>query len=387
MERELRVRGGAREKEREKSSRSQAVSSNKQRVLDWMWRTGEGLCAFQFVGMGTNGDAGQNWQEVALAVADAHPSAFDLVSYSEDEAFAAFVRRTCEDLHAGKDTKATPTPSSHTDLAQLDFGLFTARPTLRALVGQSAPVVWLTLNAIWPELLAKFLQMIWCIPIPEESCVRQRLVPYPNVYCYSSQHLPLACAGFVGLVCWCIGIPLSLYLRIWRLRDRQDPECRRRYGFFMQGLDPGFWWWDLLVKRADIAIMLLVAYTSVANDEKAKLLIFALLSGLVLAMTSSFRPYANSQSQILDLLECSLLLARFILFSVVALLLIFFPSTEMTWVWAVLALVVLCWTGVFAALHIIAQVLRAVSSSTKVATSLASCSLVQLSCRVRAQCW
>ena len=99
------------------------------------------------------------------------------------------------------------------------------------------------------------------------------------LYAGASIILKLALIASIGLVVWCIGVPLLLFLRIYKLKDRQNPENGRRYGFFIEGYEPGFWYWDIIVKRFDIALMNLVTYTSLADDEKAKLLLFPFISG------------------------------------------------------------------------------------------------------------
>ena len=39
-------------------------------------------------------------------------------------------------------------------------------------------------------------------------------------------------------------------------------ESRLRcFGYFFQGLEPKFWWWDILVKRADVGVMMLARLT------------------------------------------------------------------------------------------------------------------------------
>ena len=229
----------------------------------------------------------------------------------------------------------------HPEASHLDFGLFSPFPSVKRLLIQTEPVIWLTQLALWPELVSEFLQLIRCSPMPQDRDdgaldYVQRLLPYPNIECWKQDHNALMVVAALGLTFWCLGIPALLFLRIWMLSDRQDPENYRRFGFFIQGLAPQFWYWDLIVKRADIALMLLVAYTSIANDDNAKLLLFPLISGMQLGISTWTKPYANCQSQILDVLEFVLLTSRFALFSTVAILLIFFPSAEIIWLWALL---------------------------------------------------
>ena len=118
------------------------------------------------------------------------------------------------------------------------------------------------------------------------------------------------------------------------------------------------WWWDLLIKRADIALMMLIAYTSLVEDQTAKLFVFAFISGILLCLTTWFKPYSKNQAEILDILETSLLTTRFVLYFVVAMLLIIFPSATTTRMCALFVLVMLISVCAFAFLHIFAQALR-----------------------------
>ena len=104
--------------------------------------------------------------------------------------------------------------------------------------------------------------------------------------------------------------------------------------------------------------MNVITYTNLANDEKAKLLLFPFMSGVQLALCAWCRPFTNSQAEILDFLEMCLLSFRFILFSMVAVMLIFNPSAEMTWVLAGLLVFLLSMVCGYFALHVAAQFLR-----------------------------
>lgn len=188
--------------------------------------------------------------------------------------------------------------------------------------------------------------------------VEQRLLPHPDIVCWSADHFASAMIAGIGLIVWCALVPIFLFLRIWKLKDRQSPENFRRYGYFIEGYEPQFWYWDILVKRTDIGLMNLVTYTSLADDEKAKLLLFPFISGGMLAVAAWCQPFANTQAEILDFLEMSLLSFRFLLFSAVCMLLIFNPSPVVTYVVAgVLALFIgiIC---IYFGLHILVQFLR-----------------------------
>ena len=179
-----------------------------------------------------------------------------------------------------------------------------------------------------------------------------------DVVCWSADHFFTALIACLGLLIWCAAVPVLLFLRIKALKDRQSPENFRRYGYFIEGYEPQFWWWDIIVKRADIGVMNIITYTSIADDSKAKLLLFPFVSGCMLAISAWCKPFANSQAEILDFLEMCLLSFRFVLFSIVCLLLIFNPSKELIYACAgVLAFMLTCICGYFG-LHVLVQFLK-----------------------------
>ena len=61
-----------------------------------------------------------------------------------------------------------------------------------------------------------------------------RLMPNPDIVCWSTEHYPSAFLAVLGLVIWCFGIPVTLALRVLRLQDRQSPE-NYRPPFFLRG--------------------------------------------------------------------------------------------------------------------------------------------------------
>eukprot|EP00439_Symbiodinium_sp_Y106_P016148 s1282_g2.t1 len=274
-------------------------------------------------------------REVSAAVADAYTVRALITAAAEEELFRALVlaqavleepqtqvlrRQEAEENGEvaidGVFSDDEGSAAKEVDLETLDLGLFTKSPGAARLFHQCIPVIWVTLINMWPGLLSQYLQMIWCKPVSGEEGVVMRLQPHPDVECWSlreetGDHLPIAYIAIIGLSVWCIGIPLLLYLAIWRLKDRNTQENYRTwrflsqltYGYFIDGFEPAYWWWDILIKRGDVAIMMLVTYTSVADDEKAKLLIYPFISGGHLAITAWCRPFLNNQAEILDFLE------------------------------------------------------------------------------------
>ncbi|CAJ1379694.1 unnamed protein product [Effrenium voratum] len=243
------------------------------------------------------------------------------------------------------------------DLEALDFSLFTKSPSLGKLLVQSLPVLWVTSINIWPRLLTEFLQLIWCKGIAQDETVVQRLFPDPEVVCWSAGHALIAGLAVLGLIVWCIGLPLLLYLRLL-CHDRFAADVYRRFGYFIEGLEPQWWWWDIVVKRADIACMMLVTYTSFTDDDKVKLLVYPFLSAVQLFLSLWCKPFLNSQAEILDMLELCLLSSRCFFFYAISIILLFNPDAVLCWIIAGFVIAIFGAMALYLLAHIAAQMLR-----------------------------
>jgi len=245
-----------------------------------------------------------------------------------------------------------------------DLGLFTPTPRFASLPMQSMPVLWLSLSTSWPVLLKNFLEMIWCSPLSEDDgtgqlITKQRLQPVPDIVCWSKDHSVLYAFALSGLLVWCVGGPVVLYLRILHLgEERQSANNLRTFGYFIQGYEYNYWWWDLVTKRFDIGVMMIITYTSIAPDDKAKLMLLPFVSGVMLALNAWNKPLINVQAEILDVVESSLLGFRFLMFSMIAAMLIFNPSAEVNWVGAVFLALSAFFVFFIFAIHTVAQIAR-----------------------------
>ena len=113
-----------------------------------------------------------------------------------------------------------------------------------------------------------------------------------------------------------------------------------------------------MLKRADIAFMMLVTYTSITNDDKARLLIYPFLSAVQPFLSLWCKPFLNAQAEILDFLELCLLSSRCGLFYAVSVVLLFSPDAVTTWLIAGFVIVLLVTVALYMAARILAQILR-----------------------------
>ena len=96
-----------------------------------------------------------------------------------------------------------------------------------------------------------------------------------------------------------------------RTPNRFRPDVMRHYGYFFSGLSPPYWWWEILVKRADAVLLMGITYTNIVPDERAKLLWYAFVSGAMLALHNQCKPYDKRQCGIVDTAETFALAVRF----------------------------------------------------------------------------
>ena len=244
----------------------------------------------------------------------------------------------------------------------LDFGLFESKPGLFSLVHQSMPIIWIGLISLWPVLMAAFLRMIWCVPIPQEGDdgvgFTYRLLPSPDIECWEATHIPAAAVALAGLLVWCVGVPALLACRLFLMPDRHGPENYRRYGFFLQGYEQAYWWWDVIAKRVDVGSMMLIAYTSLVPTPEAKLMLYPAISGIQLFLSAWLRPFTNQQAGLLDVLEMLLQMTRFLLFTTVAAVLILAPHTTTVQLLAILLLIAVLAAASYLLIQVVAQFLK-----------------------------
>ena len=140
--------------------------------------------------------------------------------------------------------------------------------------------------------------------------------------------------------------------------DRFAADVYRRFGYFIEGLEPQWWWWDIVVKRADIACMMLVTYTSFTDDDKVKLLVYPFLSAVQLFLSLWCKPFLNSQAEILDMLELCLLSSRCFFFYAISIILLFNPDAVLCWIIAGFVIAIFGAMALYLLAHIAAQMLR-----------------------------
>lgn len=182
---------------------------------------------------------------------------------------------------------------------------------------QASTVLLIVLYTIWSDITGRLFEYLQCEPyrLYEGGQVQEQLVGrwmlHPDVRCDEEPFWQIMLCASCGLVLWSFGIPVVIFIVISRLgKKRFTPEYIGYYGFFYQGFEPSYWYWDLTVKRFDVFAMTAVAHTNIVPDVRAKLLWYMLQSGIMLALHNFCKPLDERRAGLLDFIESFALSVR-----------------------------------------------------------------------------
>jgi len=232
------------------------------------------------------------------------------------------------------------------------MGLYRRSPTIKQFLSDMRPLIYVGLYTMWYPTTKRLLLLIHCdaqtedvgAVIEERTQQLQRWAQEANLVCFEGTHLLISFFAVTGLSIWSFG--LLAYLG-WAIRshakDMTDPDVQRRFAYFVSGMEPDKAYWDVLVKKMDNLFTIVITFTSVAVDKKAKLLCYAALAGVFLVIHVQFTPFDDRKNLLCDRIEFLGLVARFFTFGLFELLLIFQPSLQVAAIAASCTLVLSGW--------------------------------------------
>jgi len=141
------------------------------------------------------------------------------------------------------------------------------------------------------------------------TCVeldRLRLQYDLEVLCGSEHHRAWFLTSIFGLSLYGLGIPLIMFVKLYRVRNRLlDLPVRRIYGFLYNGFEPHCYYFEVVYMLRKVLILLSVTIPV----KYARTLVVLCLSFFFLALHIFFNPYDNRYFFVLDRLETMSLLA------------------------------------------------------------------------------
>lgn len=217
------------------------------------------------------------------------------------------------------------------------FGFFRKSPSARQFFSDFRPLFWIALYSMWYETTKRLLLMLHCISNIEEledgsKKIKLRWAKQMNMVCYEGTHFTVAMIAIIGLCVWSAGLLLVLLFLIRRhKKDMQtDPQLMRRYSYFVSGYEKEWCSWDISVKKLDNLATIVITYTSIASDIKAKILLYAVLAMSCWTIHSLYMPFDDRKNMLCDRVENMGLCVRFLIFGALALLLVFSEVVNMT---------------------------------------------------------
>eukprot|EP00931_Biecheleriopsis_adriatica_P048087 TRINITY_DN27774_c0_g2_i1.p1 TRINITY_DN27774_c0_g2~~TRINITY_DN27774_c0_g2_i1.p1 ORF type:complete len:1639 (+),score=308.26 TRINITY_DN27774_c0_g2_i1:70-4986(+) len=154
-------------------------------------------------------------------------------------------------------------------------------------------VVWAFL--LYPLLVETLLKGSMC-----EEFDQLRLVGYPDVVCFSHEHLGVFALSISGLLVYGLGVPLLFYMLLCHRRDKlMVPSIRRKFGFLYNGFEIRCYHFECIYMMRKLLILVAASLP----QETVRGTIMLCLGMLFFAQHLRLDPFDNREYQVLDRLE------------------------------------------------------------------------------------
>lgn len=121
-----------------------------------------------------------------------------------------------------------------------------------------------------------------------------------SVECNSDGHRPWLCLSTVGLVIFGLGVPVSLFIALCRVRKHlYRPEIRKRYGFLYNGFELKYYYFESVYMFRKV--MILLFFTAPTMYVRMVLMLFTSFGFILLHVYTG--PFDNRSYMCLDRLE------------------------------------------------------------------------------------
>lgn len=201
------------------------------------------------------------------------------------------------------------------------LGLFRGA-NISTVVRDAAPALLITMYTMWELVTREFLLGMNSQTVPQRlgryrgiDTVQSGIVwKYRTSYdFFGEEHLPIALLAIIGLCFWSLGLPLGIF---WLCRMKRSAlnsfATRRLLGFFCNGLEPSYYWWELLVKRFDVLVMYTIAFSGWLQEEKAQVIASFGSTALFWVCHCTALPFDNRRVKLADRSEEMVLWVRYI---------------------------------------------------------------------------
>jgi hypothetical protein len=115
---------------------------------------------------------------------------------------------------------------------------------------------------------------------------------------------------FLGMMTWTFGmIAFAMFLLSRQRENLHEVTVLRRFGFLYLGYEHQWWFWESVKRMQQLAYGLVS--TLPASDDKARLIMYCMLSGSFAILHVLVQPFDDRNNQMLDMLETKALVVAF----------------------------------------------------------------------------
>eukprot|EP00927_Polykrikos_kofoidii_P019674 TRINITY_DN19222_c0_g1_i1.p1 TRINITY_DN19222_c0_g1~~TRINITY_DN19222_c0_g1_i1.p1 ORF type:complete len:1354 (-),score=147.35 TRINITY_DN19222_c0_g1_i1:178-3819(-) len=203
------------------------------------------------------------------------------------------------------------------------FHLFRPGASPSELLYDILPWLVIAMNGSWKVITERMTQLLYCETFYLPKGAERRLMMDTSIQCWTlrSTHGILILIGLGGILFESVGIAFGFFWIISRY-DLQSMFVTRNFGYLISGFEPKMWWWEIVFKKVDLLITVIITYTPLSTDLTTKVLLYSVQSGWALTMQIHLAPFDNRKIKLLDRVETISLVVRYLLFNILAIYLL-----------------------------------------------------------------
>lgn len=141
---------------------------------------------------------------------------------------------------------------------------------------------------MYPMLVTKMMGVFVCREIESEWWLEADV----TLQCYNDSWVPRAVLGFIGIICYCIGIPASFFYFLHKHKDELDhPDVVAKIGFLYTGYALHFWLGELVEMTRKMFMSGVIMF--VAPDSVMQVIVAATFCACFLMMQVAVSPFED----------------------------------------------------------------------------------------------
>mmetsp|Transcript_38068 Transcript_38068/g.104767 ORF Transcript_38068/g.104767 Transcript_38068/m.104767 type:complete len:1272 (+) Transcript_38068:107-3922(+) len=149
---------------------------------------------------------------------------------------------------------------------------------------------------------AKFFE---CYDHPNQR--ESSVIEYPNVLCWTSNHLKYLPFVIFALLVYCVGVFAVILRTVYRAPQRfGEPDFVRRYGFLMLKFRPDRWYWSVVIFTRNTVLAFIMA--CMPNFPVVQAVMFNIVLLSMFCLSAAYQPWMAPKNNLLELALTTLII-------------------------------------------------------------------------------